>query len=218
MTLNQLISNVPDCEDEENLCTWFIDVEKWAQQHGYKNLQNDAHKGKFFFPDKQRDKEYRLKLLSALKSIRKEEVKMDDRKRVFIVHGHDEALREQVKSFLKDQGIEPIILSERANNGKTIIEKLESESDGVKYAVILYTPDDSTNIKSKKRARQNVIFEHGYFTAKLGRQNVCVIMSDNVEKVGDNDGFVYVPRDNWKIGLMRELRNAGFDVDANAIL
>lgn len=34
MTLNQLISNVPDCEDKETLCTWFIDVEKWAQQHG----------------------------------------------------------------------------------------------------------------------------------------------------------------------------------------
>lgn len=43
-------------------------------------------------------------------------------------------------------------------------------------------------------------------------------MSDNVEKVGDNDGVVYVPRDNWKIGLMRELKDAGFEVDANAIL
>lgn len=135
-----------------------------------------------------------------------------------LLHGHDEALREQVKSFLKDQGIEPVILSECASSGKTIIEKLESESDGVKYAIILYTPDDNSNTKNKKRARQNVIFEHGYFTAKLGRQNVCVIMSDNVEKVGDNDGVVYVPRDNWKIGLMRELKDAGFEVDANAIL
>ncbi len=46
--------------------------------------------------------------------------------KVFIVHGHDGELKEKVARRLEQQGIEAIILSEQANRGKTIIEKIEA--------------------------------------------------------------------------------------------
>lgn len=49
--------------------------------------------------------------------------------KVFIVHGHDGELKEKVARRLEQQGIEVIILSEQANRGRTIIEKIEAYSD-----------------------------------------------------------------------------------------
>ena len=46
--------------------------------------------------------------------------------KVFVVHGHDGELKEKVARRLEQLGIEAIILSEQANRGKTIIEKLEA--------------------------------------------------------------------------------------------
>ena len=43
--------------------------------------------------------------------------------KIFIVHGHDE-LKQSVARIIEKQGIEAIILSEQANKGCTIIEKI----------------------------------------------------------------------------------------------
>lgn len=64
-----------------------------------------------------------------------------DNKRVFIVHGHDDRIKWAVSNFLRKLGLEPVILHEQTNQGKTIIEKLESETD-VGYGIVLYTPCD----------------------------------------------------------------------------
>jgi predicted nucleotide-binding protein len=100
-------------------------------------------------------------------------------KSVFIVHGHDEEARAMVARFIEHLGLEPIILHERPNSGKTVIEKLESNSEEISFAVVLLTPDDKVapleSEEYKYRARQNVIYELGYFNAKLGRSHVCVL-------------------------------------------
>lgn len=62
-------------------------------------------------------------------------------KDVFIVHGHDAGLKNEVARFITDMGYNPIILHEQPNMGKTIIEKIEAFSN-VCYAIILYTPCD----------------------------------------------------------------------------
>ena len=49
--------------------------------------------------------------------------------KVFIVHGHDDALKIEVARTLEKAGLEAIILHEHANAGKTIIEKIEHYSD-----------------------------------------------------------------------------------------
>lgn len=89
-------------------------------------------------------------------------------RKVFIVHGHDTEAKETVARFLQRLGLEPIILHEQANEGRTVIEKIEIFSD-VGFAVVLLTPDDlgaekADPVKLKARARQNVVLELGYFS------------------------------------------------------
>jgi len=145
-------------------------------------------------------------------------------KKVFLVHGHDNGLKEKVARFLERVGLQPIILHEQANEGLTIIEKFEKHSD-VHFSIILMTPDDVGNsIKQKKdlnyRARQNVVLELGYFLAKLGRKNVCALVKDNIELPTDYKGVVYIavdPADGWKLLLTKELKTAELDFDSNKV-
>ena len=145
--------------------------------------------------------------------------------KVFVIHGHDESARETVARFLEKLELEPVILHEQPNKGRTIIEKFEKHAQ-VGFAVVLLTPDDVGSLKGeesnlKTRARQNVIFEFGYFIGKLGRNRVCALTKGDVEIPSDYDGVVYVPLDDhgaWKMSLVKELKAAEFDVDANFAL
>lgn len=143
-------------------------------------------------------------------------------KNVFIVHGHDDAKKMHVARVLQTIGLNPIILHEQQNAGMTIIEKLEHYSNNASFAVILLTGDDvfKKNNTVIKRARQNVVFEMGYFMAKLGRNRVFVICDEEADKVGDTDGIVYASAEGsgWVMSLIKELQTAGFDVDANKVL
>lgn len=123
-----------------------------------------------------------------------------DKSKVFIVHGHDNGLKEEIASFLEKMGIEPIILHEQLSQGMTIIEKIEKYLD-VGFGILLYTPCDvgyeNGHVNEKKcRARQNVVFEHGYLIGKLGRDRVCSLVKDNVEKPNDISGVVYIDYDS----------------------
>ena len=144
---------------------------------------------------------------------------------VFVIHGRDNEAKQTVARFLQDLELTPIILHEEANQGRTIIEKLEDHAR-VGFAVALLTPDDVGGLQGqeedlKPRARQNVIFEFGYFTGRLGRKRVCALVKDDVDRPSDYDGVVYIRMDDsdgWKLQLIRELKNAGFPADANRAL
>jgi predicted nucleotide-binding protein len=139
---------------------------------------------------------------------------------IFIVHGHDEAVKEKIARFIERLGYKPIILHEQPNGGRTIIEKLEHYST-VGFAIVLLTPDDiggtSDDEKNlKRRARQNVIFEFGYFAGKLGRNRVCAIYKEDVDLPSDIDGVIYIPldlSDAWKVKVVKEMEQAGYPVD-----
>ena len=145
-----------------------------------------------------------------------------DLKQIFIVHGHDDALREAVARFIESLELNPVILHEKPNAGRTVIEKLEGHSD-VGFAVILLTSDDVGASKEdqqnlKGRARQNVILELGYFFGKLGRGRVCALYKENVEIPSDIHGVLYIPVDEhgaWKLRLAREIKQAGINIDLN---
>lgn len=145
--------------------------------------------------------------------------------KIFIVHGHDNSIKNEMARFIEKLDLDPIILHEQPNASKTIIEKIESNND-VGYAVVLYTPCDVGSRKDmgselKPRARQNVVFEHGYFIGHLGRNRVAALLSDGVEAPNDISGVVYIHLDErgaWKLDLARELKEAGFQINTNAIL
>ena len=141
--------------------------------------------------------------------------------KVFIVHGHDNALKNEVARFIEKLGLEAIILHEQANKGKTIIEKIEHYSD-VSFGIVLYTPCDiggKTKENLQPRARQNVVFEHGYLVGKIGRKNVIALVKDKVEKPSDISGIVYIDiSDNWKLDLAKEMKELGYSIDLSKVI
>ncbi len=161
-----------------------------------------------------------------INKIAKEAVQVRSLKKVFVVHGHDTELKNDVELFLKSIELEPIVLHRQLDEGLTVIEKFEKYSD-VNYAIILLTPDDisySVNDKGKNdkdrmielRSRQNVIFEFGFFVGKVSRKNVCCIYKEGVTLPSDLNGLIYkkVNKSVEEIGLalMKELKNAGLKV------
>lgn len=145
-----------------------------------------------------------------------------DKNKIFIVYGHDEDLRSKVEKFIKALGLTPVILSDKPNQGMTIIEKLRANSD-VGFAIVLYTPDDSVkNVQNEnetyKQPRPNVIFEYGYFMGLLGRKKIALFIKDDVKGHTDIDGTGYIKvldDENWKLPLKKELKAAGYDIDLN---
>lgn len=149
--------------------------------------------------------------------------------RIFVVHGRDDGAKDSVARFLSLLGLEPVILQEMPNNGRTIIEKFEDFSD-VGFAIVLCTPDDVGALASetdslKRRPRQNVIFEWGFFVGKLGRGSVAALIKDDEDgqepvRPSDYDGVMHYPmraERQWKMDVLKELQSAGYDVDANRI-
>lgn len=175
----------------------------------YGALQTTRAKLKVYLEELEEDEE-------QLPTFEEEEMALDYTK-VFIVHGHDGELKEKVARVLEKQGIEAIILSEKANKGRTIIEKFESYAENVAAAICLYTPDDNM-ADGSKRARQNVVFETGYFYGKIGRDRTIIISEDDALNLSDLQGVVYVSKNNWQVDVFKELREIGYAVDMNKLL
>jgi predicted nucleotide-binding protein len=153
----------------------------------------------------------------------KHEIELN-KSQIFIVHGHDEVAKSKTARFVEKLGFEAIILHEQASSSKTIIEKIEEYSN-VGFGIILYTPCDIggkqiSNPELKSRARQNVVFEHGFLIGKIGRSNVCALVKGDIETPNDISGVVYVSMDEadaWRYTIARELKKAGYNVDMNRI-
>lgn len=149
-------------------------------------------------------------------------------RRVFVVHGHDDEMKNGVSLFLKRLKFEPVILHHQPNKGRTLIEKFTDYSD-VGFAVVLLSPDDVGRSKADKknrpkpRARQNVVLELGYFLGKLGRERVVALHkgANDFEMPTDLAGVLYVTFDksgSWQSDLVKELEACGYDVSASKLL
>jgi predicted nucleotide-binding protein len=138
-------------------------------------------------------------------------------RRVFISHGHDHVWRE-VQTFIEKEcqpKLPTLELAHEASKGRTIIEKLDGESQNCSYAVILMTGDDIAG--DETRARENVIHEIGFFQGRYGRGRVCLMHEDSVNIPSNLSGVVYCAFPKGRVSaalieLQRELR-AAFPAD-----
>lgn len=158
-----------------------------------------------------------------------------DMQKIFIVHGHGDSLKIDTARTVERLGLNAIILHEQEDSGKTIIEKFEDETSKIGFAIVLLTADDfgisKRDLETSKekgidakycvRARQNVVFEMGYFIGKLDRSHVFLLLENGVEKPGDLDGIIYTPIDSegmWKMKLAKRLKSVGYEINVNNIL
>lgn len=149
--------------------------------------------------------------------------------KVFVVYGHETNARTQLEAMLRRWGLEPLILDQLPSEGQTIIEKLESYTSTVNFAVVLATPDDQGHRSSHPdeiayRARQNVVLELGMLLSKLGRKRVAVLLKqqENMERPSDIQGLIYIPfKDNLEkeagLLLAKEMHAQGYQIDVARI-
>lgn len=145
--------------------------------------------------------------------------------KIFIIHGSDDGLKNNVARIVAECGLKAIILSEQPSSGMTIIEKFEKHSEAGFAIAILSSDDYGFRIgkegEKMTRARQNVIFELGFFIGKLGRDRIFIVCADkNIETPSDINGmyFEYSNEKALKISICKELKNAGYNIDLNESL
>jgi len=141
-----------------------------------------------------------------------------------VIHGNNEDEQIEVLLTLEKLGLIPVVLSDLANNGFELNDMLDRYAD-IRFAIVhlsgedLAKKDDSNQFK--RRADQSTILELGYFVGKLGSGNVFPIYSKGLELPDDPFGLFYIEMDNsafWKFRLAKELKSAGYQVDANNII
>ena len=150
---------------------------------------------------------------------------------LFVVYGHDETSRDQLELVLGKMGIEGFILAKSSGHGLTIIEALEKQvgQNGVSTAgIVLLTPDDKGysikdgDVKTRDRARQNVILEMGMLLSKLGRSHTIILIKGDLEKPSDVDGIIYHSYKNHVKEVVSKiaerLENCGFKIDHKKVL
>jgi predicted nucleotide-binding protein len=141
---------------------------------------------------------------------------------------HDAGLKNELARFLEKLRLQPVILHEQPDEGRTIFAKLRAELADVGFAFALLTPDDlgsaATSPKAKRsRARQNVVFEHGMLAGRLGPERVCAVVRGDLEFPSDLTGVLYKrlgeteSLDTIALELIKELKRAGYEVDANIL-
>lgn len=137
-----------------------------------------------------------------------------DGPKAFIVHGHDELALSQLKDYVQNtlHWPEPIVLREQASKGKTIIEKFEEFAANIDCVFVLMTPDDPgvslATDAEKRRSRQNVVFELGFFYAQMGRRTgrVIVLCKGKIELPSDIQGIVWIDTSSGVRAAGEEIR------------
>ena len=138
-------------------------------------------------------------------------------------------MKQALTGALTKLSLIPLVMCEEPSQGKKIVENFSRDYADVGFAVVLLSPDDFAYAKNeaatkrKLRPQQDVVFELGFLLGKLGKDNVLVFFREcaNFEIPTDFEGIkvtAFDDRDSWKLALIRELTNCGYNVDADRIL
>jgi predicted nucleotide-binding protein len=140
------------------------------------------------------------------------EVEDDRLTRVFISHGRSPDWREVQSYIEKDLHTDTLELAQQPNRGRTVLQKLDEESDKCCFVVVVMTGDDDV-VLGAPRARENVLHEIGFFQGKLGLENVCLLHEEGTNIPSNIHGLVYIPFPKGLVSasfgvLARELKAA----------
>ena len=135
---------------------------------------------------------------------------------IFIVVGQDLEAKDKTISFIENLGLEAIVLEDTT----LLLEKIKAYPNA-KFGIVLYTANPTqekklTNSNAIQKAQQNKILEHCFLMVKIGKNNVCALVSENVDMPNDISGAVYISMDEsdqWCNSLIKELKKAGYPIN-----
>lgn len=115
-----------------------------------------------------------------------------DTKNIFVIHGHDELNTRRLLNIIQnDFLLNPMAIFLKPGQSRNILEKFESNAATCSFAFALFSQDDEI-IKNNERylqARPNVIFESGWFTGRLGKNRIVLLLQNGVKIHSDFDGI-----------------------------
>lgn len=164
----------------------------------------------------------------AAMAVAAEPVAVDEKTKIFVVHGHDTPALEQLELILRRLGLDPYILQNNDGESKTIIEALEQQIyNEAAFGIVLMTPDDFGYSKAageeqrQPRARQNVILEMGMILASLGRDRMAILKKGALETPSDVDGMLRLEFNEHvkeiAVRLATRMKGAGIEIDDKLI-
>ena len=192
------------------------------------NIGKGKVKGAYLYTEKFLTPTDKKSVASGLSSTTDASFASVNMRRIVVVHGSDEEMKQATIGALGKLGLAPVLMREQPSQGRKIVEKFADYAD-VSFAVVLLSPDDFAYAKDdpptkrKLRPQQDVIFELGFFLGRLGKDNVLVFYREfeNFEVPTDFEGVRFTAfddRGSWKLSLIRELTACGYSVDANRLL
>jgi len=132
--------------------------------------------------------------------------------KIFIAHGTDHGPRDDLADMLRTFGLKPVLFSKSPDHSRSVIEKFEQSAEECEFAIILLAPDDKQVLDRKgrvnSRARQNVIFEMGWFFGRLGRSKTLLIYNGAIELPSDIGGVLYKRYANSVLELEDDIAKA----------
>lgn len=136
-----------------------------------------------------------------------------DSKKVLLFAAAGDTNKKEVLEFFTKIGLNPLAVSCNTSEHDRLLVEAEKHDDAG-YALILL---DSSDLRNEN---ENA-FGLGLIVGSMGRDRVCVLLSDKMTGIDTYSGITYVPVDAagaWKFMMIRNLKIAGFDVDANLAL
>jgi predicted nucleotide-binding protein len=130
----------------------------------------------------------RLKRNPKLLEKKQAEEHTRQKENIFVIHSRDEAKWRELKDIIKNTfRLNPLILAEQPDIGKTVIEKFEHYAETCSYAIALFTPDDEVHCNGDTylQARPNVIYELGWFCGRLDRSSIMLLLKDGTSIFSD---------------------------------
>ena|SRR5271166_4979762 len=106
----------------------------------------------------------------------------------------------------------PIVLEFARKKGSSVYEEFLDQAKNCEFAFIILTPDDKSasevSSEEKFRARQNVIFEMGWFFGVLGRERTRLLYRGEIELPSDVTGVMYIRYDSDLDSVRSDVREA----------
>lgn len=148
-------------------------------------------------------------------------------KKVFVVHGRNEPIKNQIFNFLRSIKLEPIdwpiAVSLTGKGAPFIFDVVRAGIEASQCCLVLFTGDDTVKLrsefgleKSAYQPRPNVIFEAGIALSLIGQDQTIIVTFEDLRQLSDLGGMSFLKLDNnpeSRKSLINRLKTAGCDLD-----
>ncbi len=145
---------------------------------------------------------------------------------ILVICGKDKAMNQSVIDTLEKFNLTPILLGV---NQELTGAVLDASALAASFVIAVLSDDDVATPREEFprnalfQPRAEEIFLLGFLVAKLGTKNMFLLAQakQNFKKPFQHDSLTYISYDKenrWQFDLVRRLKLAGIDVDANKLI